>query len=101
MGLPVSSAPDALGGLTVRQRLLQPVPGAAEATERRGSRWHSAVSELPAGGAERWPGEGPLRLCAVFVLAKRAPSGCRPRQHERANSQGPLRHGRDQWEKGG
>lgn len=43
------------------------------------------------------PGEGLLCLCAVFVLAGRALSGCRPRQHERANSQGPLRHGRDQW----
>lgn len=59
----------------------------------------AVASKLPGGSAGS-------RLCLergwfVFVLAELAPSGGRPRQHERPNLQGPLCRGRDQWEMGG
>lgn len=56
----------------------------------------ATTSELPPGSDESQPCLE--RGWFVFVLAKLAASGGRPRQHERPNLEGPLCRGRDQWE---
>lgn len=93
-----------------------PLPSKGAPTEQRAPSLWTVLPRQPnppigalngaAAASKRPGGSSGSRPCLergrfVFVLAELAPSGGRPRQHERPNLQGPLRRGRDQREMGG